>query len=456
MNYLPSAAALVTAIAVLAPALADAQVLEPPSRPLRGLFGGDAAPDTAGRRRQSLIAQVNVLGGYDDNLTLPGSGASTFEPRDAGYIGAATARLRYLTSRNNRIFNAEGRGFMNTYRNAGVGPNYGGEVSTGGSAPLSRRSTLAGSGSVRYDPSYYLGAFASLGAQLSSASPDLNSTNSLGVNPSWSVYSTADLNHEWTRRLRSNVNYSYSQRKYTEDTTFDTRSHVLSVGLDRGIARTITVRGSYRYSDSLYDRVIGGAIPTIDQAVEVGATYEKDLSRTRRVTLSGGGGATYVDTLDQATLVPLNYWTPSGYATARYDFGRSWNVSADYRRSASVLQGLNPELFLNDTATVQAGGNLIEDIQLVAVLGYSNGFAGAGAGGKYDGYTTTGQMQFQLTRWWSALVSVNHYEYRLNTIASQVLGVSSDMHQNAIRVGFTWTLPLVGAATADMAPPQAN
>jgi hypothetical protein len=455
MTCLHSAVALVAAIAVLTPCLAGAQVLEPPSRPLRGLFGGNTPTDSP-RRQQSLIAQFNALGGYDDNLTLPGSGVSTFEPRNAGYIGAATARLRYVMSHGNRSFNSDNRAFMNTYRNAGVGPSYGGEVSAGAATRIGRRTALNASQSLRYDPSYYLGAFASLGAQLSSASPDLNSTNSLGVNPSWTVYSTADLNHEWTRQLRSDVNYAYSQRKYTEDTTFDTRSHVLSFGLDQSIARTVSLRGSYRYADSLYDRVVGGAIPTIDQAIEGGASYERNLSRTRRVTLSGGGGATYVDTLDQATLVPLNYWTPSGYATARYDFGRSWNVSADFRRSTSVLQGLNPELFVNDAATVQVGGNVSDGVELVGILGYSNGYAGAGTGGKFDGYTTTGQAQFQLTRWWSALVSVNHYQYRLNTIASQTLGVAPDMHQNAFRVGFTWSLPIIGGATADTTPPLNN
>jgi len=43
---------------------------------------------------------------------------------------------------------------------------------------------------------------------------------------------------------------------------------------------------------------------------------------------------------------------------------------------------------------------------------------------------------------WSSVVSFTHYQYQLNEVASQLLGVSRELHRNAVRVGLSWSLPL--------------
>src|SRR5689334_13661492 len=124
-------------ILALVASTAGAQVLEPPPRPSRGLFGGGPPPDPT-RSRQDLDLDGSILGGYDDNLVSP-AGGNAFVPHPSGYIAFSDVALRYSAGRPERSFQFGGRGFMNTYRNAGIGPSYGGEQTMSAHTPLGRR-----------------------------------------------------------------------------------------------------------------------------------------------------------------------------------------------------------------------------------------------------------------------------------------------------------------------------
>ena len=143
----------------------------------------------------------------------------------------------------------------------------------------------------------------------------------------------------------------------------------------------------------------------------------------------------------------MEYWTPSGYGAAHLDVGHSWSVGGDYRRSTSVLQGNTPEPFTANTAQASLGGDVRPWLQSVFTVGYSNGASGAQtpgrAMGSYDGYTGTVQLRVRMIAGWSSIVSLTHFQYRLNEAASQSLGVSRELQRNAVRVGLSWSLPLL-------------
>jgi hypothetical protein len=430
--------------AVLAAGDVSAQVVEAPPRPVRGVFGGGRPPDPT-RTRQELFTQFTLLGGFDDNLS-DGEGAGSFQPRESGYMGYGDAAVRYFVGRDVRSFDVNTRGFMNTYRNAGVGPSYGGDLTASGRANLGRSSNITASQTVRYSPYFTLGTFGALRGELGAANPDANPTNAVNERDrSWVLDSSAQFHHDWTRGLGMDAGYSLSRTTYVRGLAFDSLTHSVSLGAGQEIGRSGSIRGAYRRSDSDHDQQDGGTIPLINDTIDVGFAYQHDLSPTRRFSYAFGSGGIRVETLDSATRTPIEYWSPSGYATLRLDFGRSWNVSADYRRAVSVLQGLTPESFISDTGTLRAGGFLGSRVEAVVIAGYVNGQAGNGLEGRYDGYTGTGQLRFLLTRWWAGLVSFNHYQYRLNTVASESLRVPAEMHRNAIRVGLSWSVPLVGS-----------
>jgi hypothetical protein len=440
---------LVFGLALLACAsVSGAQVLQPPPRPVRGLFGGGRPPDP-NRARQELTVTANLLGGYDDNLVPSSGGGDTLAPHPSGYIGFADAQLRYFFGRTARSLEAVGRGYMNTYRNVGLTPSYGGDLSLRAGTDLGRRSRLQMTGSVRYDPFFSLGIFGGLEDVEDVETPDANPTNALTESRSWSSDASALLHHGWSRRTRSSIGYSFRNRTYVEGGGFDSRTQAGSVGLERSLGRRTSLRAQYRYSDGEHEQQNGAVRPLVTQTIDLGLSYLRPLSRTRHLTISGGGGSQYVDTISGATGANLRYWAPSGHGSVRLDIGPSWSVAGDYRRAVSVLEGISPEPFVSHAGTLSVGGFIGSRLESVLTASYSNGRSGYGSEteepGDYDGYTGTAQFRIRLTRWWSTLVSVTHYQYRLSDAASESLGVPSEMHRNAVRLGFTWTLPLYGA-----------
>lgn len=437
-------------VSLLAPPV-GAQVLEPPPRLYRGLFGGGPPPDP-NRSRQELALTGSALGGYDDNLTAPTLGYE-FVPHPSGYTGFADAGMRYSVGRQaSRFLEVRGRGFMNTYRNIGLGPSYGGEESVRGRITFGRRTDLEVTQGLRYDPYFSLGLFGVIQAPDLPSTPDSQPSSALAETRSWTTSASSTLTHRWTRRTVMDLGVSFSNQTYVQKTAFDTRSVFGSFGLERAVSPTTSLRGAYRPSDSEYAQADGRQIPLGVHTFEGGVTYRHRVSRTRQVTFNAGGGPMYVSTIAVLSRAPREFWKPAGYGTIRVDLWRSWSVAGDYRRSVTTLQGDTPEPFVTDAALVSAGGLVRRWLETVLSAGYSNGQAGQGSSiatelavGRYDGYTVAAQARLRLSRLWSAVVSFNHYQYHLNSVASQVLNAPPELHRNAVRAGVAWALPLLGS-----------
>jgi hypothetical protein len=422
------------------------------------LFGGGPPPDPT-RNRRELGLSGSLLGGYDDNLVPPGGGDPVVS-YPSGYTGFGDAGLRYWVGRDVRSLEVKGRGFMNTYRNVGVGPSYGAEQSIRARTTLGRRTDFDVAQDLRYDPYFSLGLFGAIQAPDLPGTPDSNPTSALTETRSWTVNTSSGLTHRWTRRTKMDLGFSFNKQSYVQQRAFDSRAVAGSFALERLLNLTTSVRGAYRPSDTQYTQLDGNTLPLRTQTMEVGISYRRRLSPTRQIVFTGGGGPLHVSTLSPFTRVPGEFWRPSGYGTARLDFSRSWSVAADYRRSVTVLQGINPDPFVTDAALVSAGGLVRRWLETVFTAGYSNGQAGfglgdtpGGSGGSYDGYTASAQARLRMSQLWSAVVSFNHYQYYLNTAASQLLGVAPQLHRNAVRVGLAWSLPLYGRYLATPVTP---
>jgi hypothetical protein len=439
----------------------SAQVLAPPARPEPSPSPGDPPPQpeearSRQRSRQELTLEGNVLGGYDDNLSTPGGQPLTSHP--SGYTGFGDEMLRYWVGRDAQSMEVSGRAFMNTYRNAGVTPSYGGEKRLTVRTPLGRRTHVEVEQGLRYSPYFSLGLFGAPQGSAGADNPDRNPTNALTESRSWTTDASAYLTRQWTRATKMDLDYSFSKQTYVNGVAFDSRTHAGSLAFEQSISRTLGIRLAYHRTDSRFVPRDGGAIPNLSQTADVGFHYQHRLSRTRQLSFSAGAGAMSVATVEPSTRAPVRLWAPSGYGTLSINVGRSWNIGADYRRSTSVPQGIAPQPFIDHVGTVNAGGLLQPWLETVFTAGYSNGMAGQPTSdrarpGSYDGYTGTIQLRFKLTHWWSSVVSLNHSQNRLNTEASRSLGVPPDTHRNALRVGFTWQLPLYASSIARTKPP---
>jgi hypothetical protein len=422
---------------------AQAQVLEPPVRPARGQV---RQPDP-NRTYQNLSVGLDLLGGFDDNLAPESGGSSAdFAPRPSGYLSVSTAKVDYEVGRNQRSVNVSGRSYSTSYRNVGLTPNYGGDIRVRARSTIGRRTRAEIRQSVNYDPFLSLGGFSVLSPDTGVQALESNPTTEIGQIRSWTSDTSAFLSQRWTSRGEFQANYGFNKRAYETDAGFDSSTHTAGAGYEHSIGRSTRIRGSYRHSNVRSLDFQNNLRPLMDHTAELGFHFGRNVTRTRQIAFSAGAGATYVDTLNESTKQSLTYWTPAGYANAQMDVGRSWVISANYRRGISMLQGLSPQQFVTDAAHLGVGGFLGTATDVTLSAGSSTGQTGASQDetGRFRSYSVTAQLRFAITRWWSAMLNYTRYRYTLNETASSGLGVSSEMNRNAIRVGLTFTLPLAG------------
>ena len=428
------------------PTVVNAQVIQRPERPIAGLFGGGRPPDPD-RARHDLLLTVNTMGGYDNspNPAENSGGLQTFAPREPGYTGFAETTVEYRRGRRNHSFELGGRGFVNAHRNVGLTPGFGGDLRANLSAPLGRRHQLDLSADGRSAPFYQISAFAPLsGVVNAGVLPNANPVNGFLIRRSLSGDGTLSLSSRWTPRDTVSANYGYRATDFP-DNIGDGHSHAASVAYRRSIGRSSGFRVTYRASDSRFLEQGGLVRPNRTQAAELGYDLDRQLSRTRRLTLGFGTGATYVETVNGLARNRLHYVMPSGHVNLRVDVVRTWSMSADYRRATSLIEGLTAETFITDTGLLRVGGFVGSRLELAFSAAHSNGAAIVpGSTAKFDSYSGTIQLRFMLTRWWSATVNQNVYAYQLHGF-NLPPGLLPRLERNATRVGMTWNLPLYGA-----------
>ncbi len=214
------------------------------------------------------------------------------------------------------------------------------------------------------------------------------------------------------------------------------------------LTRATSVRGSYNYGDTSYaDARLGdqGAAPTSNHAIEGGLSHSRRLSPTRQLHLSGGVGATYVETSSGPDLTPLTYWTPSAHGTVRVDVGRTWAVGADYRRGATVVPGVTIESYSTDAVSVRADGGVGSRVHTSVSFALSTGQSGSPEDpGTFRSANASLQLRYALARCCSASVNYDYYQYTLERVGLLPTGLPADYDRNSIRAGFTFWLPLYG------------
>lgn len=268
-----------------------------------------------------------------------------------------------------------------------------------------------------------------------------------------STQTAATINRRWTRETTTTFAYAYSRQSYLDNNGFEGGTHTGSVNLTRAFGLSTGVRGGFQRSASRYEDANGTALPTSVSMIDGGVSYARDLSPTRRFSLSGGGGTSYVDTVNVLTRAPYVYWTPTGYAQMTVGILRSWVAAASYRRVPTMLHGVTAESFLSESASISIGGLYSRRAQGVFTVGYTDGVAspdpGQVANSRYNAYTGTAQLVFELTPWWSAVANYTRYQHRANAAASAGLGLTPNFDRNALRVGFSWSFPQPAGRTRE-------
>jgi hypothetical protein len=423
------------------------QVIERPERAIPGLFGGGAPPDPA-RPRHDLMLSLDTFGGYDNDLseaTTPVAG--TFSPLQPTYNAYAGSSLRYRRVSSVDLFEVGGGGYVNSYRNIGRPPGYGGEAHVRFGNQMGERHNLDLTGSARSDPFYELTTFGPLqSAAAAGILPEAGSPEGFSMRRSHYLSSSASVTSRWSRRATTSASIFYGHRNFDDDFG-DGGTGTAAFSYTHSIGRRAALVSSYRYVDSEFFTSGEQNSPRTTHTVDLGYQYNHPFSPTRGLSIGFGAGATQVRSVSPAAPLWLQYVTPAGYANMRLVVARSWSIRADYRRDVSVLEGLTPEPFNTDAAMVHVGGLVHPRVELVLSAGYSTGHAGVLPEGHYLSYAGGSQLRWSVSRLWSAVVGHTYYAYELRDVAELPIGLQTRMNRHTVRVGMALAVPLYGSFT---------
>jgi hypothetical protein len=428
-------------------------------RAVRGLFGGGPPPDM-NRVRNEFALTASFLGGYDDNASPtggPGSGSSAIDPRltQSAYTGQADIGFEYVRAKLTRMFTLGGRGYFNDYRDLDLGVTSGGDVRVAVTSPFGRSVTGRANAAYSSDPQYDLSTrLPGVGEILASSvdAPPISPAIS-GLNDARSNTAFGGFGLDWQAAQRSvvGVTFNYYDRTYTGTSSGslgDSSGYRAGVSLGQTLSRHTRMRTVYEYGDSTV-REVDVDRPSKEHRIEVGPAYERRLSPSRTLRLSGSLGAVRVETLSTFGERLVAYWSPSGSGSVDVDLARSWQARGDYRREISVLDGLVPQTYLTDNLTASVAGYLNQRTRLELATDYVTGRAPENP--QLNEFSNAGarvHTRVALTRYLA--MTAEYYFYRYHFADPEVLPESLPQRftRNAVRVGFTLWLPL-------LAPPAA-
>jgi hypothetical protein len=429
----------------------DAQVSERPPRAFRGLFGGSRSANPA-RSRQELTLSSNFLGGFDDNLNPQGGGgiADLLVPQQSGYTGFGDLSLRYWRGDARRSLTIDGRGYGTAYSIGGTAPALGANLNVEAASDFARRNRMEFAQNVSSEPFVELGAYGSIDADVGADAPDNNPTNGLGPRRSWSMSSTASYSRRWTPRRITSMTYNYMKRDYADAFGYDNATHTAQAGYEHGLRRGSSLQTSYQYAHATFVDTGGHGTPMQDHSLTTTYQYEKRFSSTRTMSFAAGMGATHSTTISSITREPRKYWAPNGHGTVRLDIGRSWNISGDYRRALTVLDGISPQAFYTNAAMARVGGFLLGprlDAMLSAAYADGQASEGQNEAGRYRSYNLGVQVRSAFSSWCATVVSYSYYDYQLGNVVNLPAGFPTGFSRHAVRVGLTLWVPLYGSYT---------
>lgn len=428
------AAAWLTLVGAAAPA--SAQMLVRPER-VRDRLAPGALSD---RVEQSLTSTFSAMGGYLDGLTstlnTPSPTGAT-PPTHSGYAGVGDGNLHYRAQNRRHSIDLIGRAYMHAYRNIGLGPNKGGDLSASGRTQTSRNGTFSGQAGISFEP--FLGVdslsiFRSAGGLPVS---QVNPLNGVANVRSRSTTASASYRHQFTTNTAGDVLYNLIDRSSPAN-GFDSIRHAGLFRIDRTLGRRWGLAGSYHVSSGTFDRVDGVHRNVADQSADGGFHYTRNLSRTRTFTISGGVGAAKIKTFNGSSLAPTEFWTPSTYATTSVDFGRTWSLTANFNRAVSFIQGTVADLFVTNGGGLHLGGLITDHVEAVFAATFAQGRVGTG---KTTTDSGSAQLVFLVSQDWSLVTSYTRFDYRLDRVAAQNVGLVADVHRNAVNVGVVWSMP---------------
>ena len=421
-SFSPTAVSLALLMSVV-PAFAQAPRAE---RPYRGLFGGGI-----GDTEQLLTASASFGGGYDDNLIADARGqdslpqASDLNTTFRGSVGQVSGGLQYSLRRSRLDFGATGGTSARYYPSLGRDLVRRDNASVGTTVRLV--AGLSANASAAYAPYSLASLFAVSGdPSVGDSGPfddDFASSDQHRL-----VYGGGlNFSHKLSDRTTFSADYGYRARNSSNSVEPFTR-HTAGGGLSHSVGKGLAVTAGYHYVKGQYGASSGRLA---NHLIDAGVDYNRNLSFTRRTTLSFGTGTTA--TARPNELGGKTKFRLKGHVALNHEMGRTWNAALVYSRGVLFNESW-PVPASSDSVTASLVGLLSRRLQFQSSARTTTGRAGLrDTGNGFNGYYGTALLGFALSRHLSLQLRYGYYRHRFDDLTLLVPGFTNAADRHSVR-----------------------
>lgn len=306
---------------------------------------------------------------------------------------------------------------------------------------LSRSSRLAFNQTAAYSPSYLYQLFPGI------APPDLG--DAIATAPemrvdqtdSYSFGTTAsfDAGSVTRNHFRASAEYRYTDYQRLISSRTDLSMYTGRVEYTRGFGRRANLSTGYEYRTGDF-----GFGPAVEQRINIGGEYSKALATSRRATFRFELSPSTLSIADTALITEVTgrVYRLQGSGSVEYQFHRTWQVGASYRRSVEYVPLLIAPVFA-DAARVELSGLMTRRLDISASAALANGESVlTRSTGQLDTYTGTSRLRFALSRSLALYTEYLYYFYDLRGQARLAPGLAPSVEQHSVRAGVTVWLPV--------------
>ena len=417
-------------------ALAQAPVAE---RPSGGLFGSRREGTTGPK----LDLSATLVQAYDDNLLAESGSISPGSPTLSGHYTALQTGSYFAWAGKNVQFGLTGASAFRYYSSVGEVQAVGHSGGVGLSASLARRTTLAINQEAAYSPSYMFGLFPGVDELGPGEARPLAPDYAVNDRASRSYASKATITHGLTRRASISTVADYASTHFLreEDGRRDMTTYGVRTTLSRSAGRHSAVRAGYRYRAGDLGAAATGSATS--HGIEFGMDHSRVLSASRRADLGFGLGVSTIDAPTDRFGAEARgrFYQVLADATLRYQFGRSWQARAAYRRGLEFVAQLNEPVFVGGFSA-SVGGLLSRRVDLLASASYSSGESALHRSSTFDTYTGSVRSRAAITQSVAVYLEYLYYFYDFGGNSLIAPGLSPRLERNGVRAGLTLWVPV--------------
>jgi hypothetical protein len=370
----------------------------------------------------------SALGGHDDNVLSDAGNGSDPQVRTGGTWQTGEASLQYALGRRRLLLNVNtslsGRYYTELHELNGLAAS--GDVRF--TANLSRRMRISATQGGRSQPYYQFNFPTSVPSQWSVLP---FGTDALTKRESLTHFGTVDFSRVTTRSSLT-VGYDYRHTRFS-DTANPFLWQLASSTFTRKLTKYGGLRLGYGYGET-HDGLRPKSPVVGTQNIDVGLTYNRQLSAAHRTAVSFSSGSTLVTYEANTSYVLV---LDANVARA---LGRNWIANGGYHRGVTFIEGFAGPVYA-DTVQLRVAGRVMKRLELGVSSGYANGQQGLSTASRgYATYSAATDVRFALNRQLWFTTQVGYYRYDFDGAAPVPLGLSRTLGRRSVLIGLTGLL----------------